>query len=159
MEPDYRFLKPPGYKYKIGQRADPGDYNVCLNLIKDGTTEQKFYGEGSSPYEAIREASKRAREFFTSNGNCLSPNKDQRMLVGKFSQLKPGKVNKLKLRKASRENSSLPNEIHFKVEVKKESIQSEDWEPEGSAGIKTEMVGIKSEPTDVKCEGSNSNIR
>eukprot|EP00092_Neocalanus_flemingeri_P024167 GFUD01026214.1.p1 GENE.GFUD01026214.1~~GFUD01026214.1.p1 ORF type:complete len:850 (-),score=310.62 GFUD01026214.1:714-3263(-) len=78
MEPEYSFLKPPGYKYKIGQRADPGDYNVCLSLTKDGTTEQEFCGEGSSPYEAIREASKRAREYFTSsNGNCLSPNKDQ----------------------------------------------------------------------------------
>jgi len=85
MGTDYRFLKPPGYKYKIGQRAESGDYSVCLGLTKDDITEHKFGGEGTSPYEAIREASKNAREFLTSyNGNFRSPDKNQE--VGDFQK-------------------------------------------------------------------------
>ena len=37
--------------------AELGDYSFNLGLSKKDSPEQKFVGEGSSPYDAIREAS------------------------------------------------------------------------------------------------------
>ena len=41
------------------QRAVPGEYIVSLSLDRDDVPEHEFSGEGSTPYEAIREASKK----------------------------------------------------------------------------------------------------
>lgn len=65
LKSDYRFLKPAGYIYKLGQMVDVEveGYEVCLTLTGD-STEEKFGGEDRfSPYGAIREASKKARSY------------------------------------------------------------------------------------------------
>jgi len=64
MEVEYMFLKPAGYEYRIGERAEFGDYEVCVTLTQDDVSVIQFSGEGSSsPYEAIRNACKKAKIY------------------------------------------------------------------------------------------------
>jgi len=64
MEMIYMFLKPAGHEYRIGERAEIGDYEVCVILTQDDVSVIQFSGEGSSsPYEAIRNACKKAKIY------------------------------------------------------------------------------------------------
>ena len=64
METNFNFVKPAGYDYKIGKRAEIGDYEVCLSLSREEQSE-KFSGVGCTPYKAIRAACKKARHVFS----------------------------------------------------------------------------------------------
>ena len=65
MEMEYVFLKPAGCVYRIGQRAVIGDYEVCLTLTRgdDDDVVEQFSGSGSYPYDAIRNACKKAKKY------------------------------------------------------------------------------------------------
>ena len=65
--------------YLFRQTAPSADYKVHLNLKKPSVNEDikeietMFSGLGKSPYEAMREASKKAREYLTNiNGEFSS---------------------------------------------------------------------------------------
>jgi len=77
MQTKYSFSNPPGYEYNPSKQPESGDYEVCLNLQGEESSES-FSGRGSMPYEAIRVAFKKAREFLTDeSGACWSPGQKQ----------------------------------------------------------------------------------
>ena len=74
LEIEYKFLKPPGYIFKLGGKVREGDFLVHCIVTRQDNPTQNFLGEGDHPYGAMREAAIKAKDFLTqgSQGNDLS---------------------------------------------------------------------------------------
>ena len=59
----YEFVKPPGYKFKLGAKERPGGQFVVHLILNGGQVNLKFLGEGTQPYEAKQETASKAKEF------------------------------------------------------------------------------------------------
>ena len=86
LEIEYKFVKPPGYQFKLGTKERDGEFVVHLTLTGE-LVNQKFIGEGNQPYEAKREAAIKAKAYLTrsedgeessTSGDILAPSEDSR---------------------------------------------------------------------------------
>jgi hypothetical protein len=77
LEIEYRFVRPPGYLFKLGVKERPGDFSVQLvlsgRLEGPGQASRTFTGHGAQPYEAKREAAIQAKAFLTEDAGGRSP--------------------------------------------------------------------------------------